>query len=743
MSRVQPRAAVISPSETNANVESEKKPTASKQSGCHWPCRWRAKRVLFLLGLAQAFMTISICACVVVFEQFCLLGACDSESWLHLLLLAPFFLAVIFVVFVLFHECRKELEDGQPFDGVVDEPEEVFLMVTIGEVASLEAELVELSKRCEEAERRLQQKAAMRAGEDDAALMARALSHATNRAIGLSLNTWRVLKWTISLQSRAIQRALDRQRFRGWKTWSSLWSEQCRLMLIMQRVLAWLGGRALAQGWHTWWKFRAARLKATETTLRSVSHLSHRGLHRVWTAWLLVTQEHHRKLAVMQAALEIALKKELGRGMRSVSAYCIVQQRMIELARKASSYMRNRHLIKGWRVMGGKIWENRQHEALKNEAALFWSGKMLQFGLSSWKVAHLEAARKKRRGAKLADAKALLKECAHLMLLRDGMIDITVANEKYLPSLLAACAHGHEKVARLLLDEGADAGLAKANGWNCLMESCKSNHSNLIALLLDHGASINQAKADGWTPLHISCKEGRSNIVRTLLEQKAAVNQRTRDEWSALMIASKNGREEIVSMLLDAKASVQHARAQTGHNSLLAACQVGHAAIVRMLLNAKAAVDTMRDDDEQSGLMYTCRYGFVECAELLLDRNAQVDLNKANGWTALMAASQHGHVKCAKLLLERGADASSEKNDGTTALSLAEEHGRVDVAKILRKHLGLRVPPDPLTSSSIDGYPDGRSERAAVKLKKEAMAVKSASRQTRSPPRPKSAPTGR
>ena len=52
------------------------------------------------------------------------------------------------------------------------------------------------------------------------------------------------------------------------------------------------------------------------------------------------------------------------------------------------------------------------------------------------------------------------------------------------------------------------------------------------------------------------------------------------------MIASKNGREEIVSMLLGAKASVQHARAQTGHNSLLAACQVGHAAIVRMLLNA-------------------------------------------------------------------------------------------------------------------------------------------------------------
>ena len=34
-----------------------------------------------------------ICACVVVFEQFCLLGACDSEWWLHLLLLAPCFLA--------------------------------------------------------------------------------------------------------------------------------------------------------------------------------------------------------------------------------------------------------------------------------------------------------------------------------------------------------------------------------------------------------------------------------------------------------------------------------------------------------------------------------------------------------------------------------------------------------------------------------------------------------------------------
>ena len=110
-------------------------------------------------------MTIGIRACVVVFEQFCLLAR-RTRIGLHLLLLAPCFLAVIFVGFVLFHECRKGLEDGQPFDGVVDEPEEVFLMVTIGEVASLEAELVELSKRCEEAERRLQQKAGLIIPED-------------------------------------------------------------------------------------------------------------------------------------------------------------------------------------------------------------------------------------------------------------------------------------------------------------------------------------------------------------------------------------------------------------------------------------------------------------------------------------------------------------------------------------------------------------------------------------------------
>ena len=84
------------------------------------------------------------------------------------------------------------------------------------------------------------------------------------------------------------------------------------------------------------------------------------------------------------------------------------------------------------------------------------------------------------------------------------------------------------------------------------------------------------------------------------------------------------------------------------------------------------------------------------------------------------------------MLLSRGADAARQKPDGATALSLAEENARFSVAKLLRAELGLRPAPDPIREFPADGYPDGKTMRAAARVNKAANKLK--------PKRPQSAP---
>jgi len=291
----------------------------------------------------------------------------------------------------------------------------------------------------------------------------------------------------------------------------------------------------------------------------------------------------------------------------------------------------------------------------------------------------------------------------------------------WLPSVLTACAHKEEGVAKLLLDHSADARMSKSSGWTALMECVRQRHAPLTTLLLERGADVNQpTRTDGWSALHLAAKRNDETNAQQLLTAKASIDLPSNDGWTALMIGARNGHEQMVTLLLGARAAVGHAKHGSGHTALHAACQNGHAPVVTLLLRARASVDATRADDGWTSLMYACSAGHAKCAELCLDARANVDQRKPNGWTSLMAASTHGHTECVTLLLARNADATRVKDDGLTALSLAEEHAHLNVAKTLRDHLGLATKPDPLAAYSFDEYPSGRENRAAARVRRAA-----------------------
>ncbi|OAP54476.1 hypothetical protein AYL99_11577 [Fonsecaea erecta] len=88
-----------------------------------------------------------------------------------------------------------------------------------------------------------------------------------------------------------------------------------------------------------------------------------------------------------------------------------------------------------------------------------------------------------------------------------------------------AVRNGHESVAKLLVDHGADID-AKGYGLTPLIWAVRNGRESIAKMLLDHNAEINE-KGYGMTALHWAAREGRESFVRLLLDRGADSSVRT------------------------------------------------------------------------------------------------------------------------------------------------------------------------------------------------------------------------
>ena len=85
-------------------------------------------------------------------------------------------------------------------------------------------------------------------------------------------------------------------------------------------------------------------------------------------------------------------------------------------------------------------------------------------------------------------------------------------------ALSMAAFSGHEPVARLLLEAGADKHLARDDGLTALMLASENGHLEVVRLLLETGADKDLATNDGCTALPVASANGHLAVVRLLLE---------------------------------------------------------------------------------------------------------------------------------------------------------------------------------------------------------------------------------
>lgn len=239
-----------------------------------------------------------------------------------------------------------------------------------------------------------------------------------------------------------------------------------------------------------------------------------------------------------------------------------------------------------------------------------------------------------------------------------------------------AALRGHEDVARLLLDKGADVNVRNNDGETPLQVAERAKRSGVVQVLRSRGGeasagiveavragdlarvqrllasnpgALNQKDAAfGATPLHWAALRGHADVAKFLVAQGADTSAKNKDGETPLQVAERAKRAEIVALLRAGGGAVSVSSA-----ALIDAVKRGDLERVRVLLGESPGLVNAKD------------------AEF--------------GATPLHWAALRGHADVAEYLVGQGADRRAKNGAGETPLQVAQRAGRADVVRVLSR----------------------------------------------------------
>ena len=141
-------------------------------------------------------------------------------------------------------------------------------------------------------------------------------------------------------------------------------------------------------------------------------------------------------------------------------------------------------------------------------------------------------------------------------LLADGADVEERGGEGETTPLSTAAAHGHEAVARLLLEHGADT-VAESTaeygtgrlGSMPLHYAALHSHVDILLLLLQNGADVSALDNIAYTPLHYAAVIGRKDVVWLLLEHGAEIDTLGADKRTPEVVATQASHLQVAQMI--------------------------------------------------------------------------------------------------------------------------------------------------------------------------------------------------
>ncbi|VDN07929.1 unnamed protein product [Thelazia callipaeda] len=254
------------------------------------------------------------------------------------------------------------------------------------------------------------------------------------------------------------------------------------------------------------------------------------------------------------------------------------------------------------------------------------------------------------------------------VLIDSGLCNVNAQAHDSVTPLMLVCrstARCNEalKVARYLLDNGADPNLTTLDEMTPLIQAIKSKNRRLASLLIERGANPLAVWYDGWSALHESANVHDLIMMRQLINLGADVFAVDTHKHTPLMVAVQENFFEGTKLLLKAAAEraaeLANIPISQGLTCVMAAADGGFVDILRLLINYGANCNITRhpmwddDDSHLHPIAAAALKNHLECVDLLIP-HVNKEILKRTEVDPVSAAAYSGSYECLCLLLDAG-----------------------------------------------------------------------------------------
>lgn len=210
-----------------------------------------------------------------------------------------------------------------------------------------------------------------------------------------------------------------------------------------------------------------------------------------------------------------------------------------------------------------------------------------------------------------------------------------------------------------------------------ISQMADGRHEAMLRILLEKGADVDTKGRGGQTALHPAARYGHEKVVRLLLEKGADINAKDENGQTALHMVVE-GRH--VARIQEAAEKRHETSERTDETA-----KKMHGAVIQLLLEKRANIDAKRNDG-WTALHQAADRGLNDVTLLLLKMRADIHVKDGDNWTPLHRAAYNGHEAVVQQLLEYKADVEAGDKDRRTALHYAAGKGHGSIVELLLEH---------------------------------------------------------
>jgi len=319
--------------------------------------------------------------------------------------------------------------------------------------------------------------------------------------------------------------------------------------------------------------------------------------------------------------------------------------------------------------------------------------------------------------------------CKYLIEKGADVNQIYTHNNTNITSLHLACYKNNMRVAKLLIQNGANLNAQDNDDNTPLLIATMNNNVELVKTLLDAEPSASASAAPsaivystldehnnlGYTPLNIACEKGNRELIELFVSRGADLSHAMNDGYKAIHQLCQKERRDLIAYLIDEGANVNEQNELNGITPLLIATKNGDDRTLRVLLSHDAdptissnlgvlPIHNVASSGSSPSLLR-----LVKAVKKMEDNTAGVfnvsnyiNARDGDGLTPLYIACLNEHVEMVRELVKHGADPNIGDYNDTRPLDVLFAITGFGNRELYRLILGAGA--DPNYMSSEDGH---------------------------------------